>query len=207
MPKTPSKPTKKTRKPAAKKPARKRPAGRPAKGVRKKSGGSSAKPRVPAPRTSPPRAIRRAGLTRKPKIAVVPPGHQVAVAELLAPAAPARDESLETVMIAVEAAREKQARNMLLLDLRSMADFTDFFFICSGTNPRQVQAICDEIDIKMKQAGLRTTHTEGYNHAEWVLLDYVDFVAHVFTEQAREYYDLERLWKSADRVPLGEQEG
>ena len=107
-------------------------------------------------------------------------------------------------MIAAEAAREKKAKNMLMLDLHGLTDFTDYFFICSGTNPRQVQAICDEIDLKMRQAGLRPTHTEGYNHAEWVLLDYVDFVAHVFTEQAREYYDLERLWRTANRIPLGE---
>jgi ribosome-associated protein len=115
------------------------------------------------------------------------------------------DESLQNAMIAVEAARSKLAKNMLLLDLRGMADFTDFFFICSGTNPRQVQAICDEIDTTMKKAGLRTAHTEGYNHAEWVLLDYVDFVAHIFTEQARDYYDLERLWRTADRVPLDDE--
>ena len=98
----------------------------------------------------------------------------------------------------------KLAKDMLLLDLRELADFTDYFFICSGTNPRQVQAICDEIDLRMKQLGLRATHTEGYNHAEWVLLDYVDFVAHIFTEAAREYYDLERLWADVPQIAWAE---
>ena len=115
-------------------------------------------------------------------------------------------DSLETMLLAAAAAREKKARRMLLLDLRALADFTDYFFICSGTNSRQVQAICDEIDTRMRQAGLRLAHIEGYNHAEWVLLDYVDFVAHVFTEQAREYYDLERLWRTARRIPLAEDD-
>lgn len=147
---------------------------------------------APRPRSAAPRAAA----TRKPKAVTPPPVDQV-----LAKTPP---ESLANAMIAVEAARSKLARNMLLLDLRDRTDFTDYFFICSGTNPRQVQAICDEIDLKMKQAGLRTAHTEGYNHAEWVLLDYVDFVAHIFTEAARQYYDLERLWRTADRIPVGD---
>lgn len=169
----------------------------------KKAATAAGKPR--ASRTDAPRSrgtgarpTSRPVAVRKPKI-VAPP-----VEEVLAQPAP--PESLQNVLIAVEAARAKLAKNLLLLDLRSMADFTDYFFLCSGTNPRQVQAICDEIDMRMKKAGLRTTHTEGYNHAEWVLLDYVDFVAHIFTDAAREYYDLERLWRTADRVPLGEGE-
>ena len=72
--------------------------------------------------------------------------------------------------------------------------------MCSGTNPRQIQAIADEVELRLKKAGQYPAHTEGYKQAEWVLLDYVDFVVHVFSEQARRFYDLERLWKSARRM-------
>ena len=76
--------------------------------------------------------------------------------------------------------------------------------VCSGTNPRQIQAIADAVDERLEALGLRPTHTEGYKQAEWVLLDYVDFVVHVFSEKARGYYDLERLWKSAKRMEPAE---
>jgi ribosome-associated protein len=82
--------------------------------------------------------------------------------------------------------------------------FTDYFVLCSGTNPRQVQAIADEVELRLKKAGLRPTHVEGYSQAEWVLVDYVDFVVHVFSEKARKFYDLERLWKSARRLEPGD---
>jgi ribosome-associated protein len=72
--------------------------------------------------------------------------------------------------------------------------------LCSGTNPRQVQAIADEVELQLKKMDLRPTHVEGYKQAEWVLIDYVDFVVHVFSEKARKFYDLERLWKSAKRL-------
>jgi ribosome-associated protein len=72
--------------------------------------------------------------------------------------------------------------------------------VCSGTNPRQVQAISDEVEVRLEKAGMRPAHVEGYKQAEWVLLDYVDFVVHVFSQKARSYYDLERLWKSAKRL-------
>jgi len=78
--------------------------------------------------------------------------------------------------------------------------FTDYFVVCSGTNPRQVQAIADAVDERLEGLGIRTAHKEGYKQAEWVLLDYVDFVVHIFTENARQYYDLERLWKSATKL-------
>src|SRR5262249_25652291 len=70
----------------------------------------------------------------------------------------------------------------------------------SGTNPRQIQAISDEVELRLKREGLYPSHTEGYRQAEWVLLDYVDFVVHIFAEKARRYYELERLWKSAKRL-------
>ena len=81
---------------------------------------------------------------------------------------------------------------------------TDYFVLCSGTNPRQVQAIADEVELRLKSAGLRPNNVEGYKQAEWVLLDYVDFVVHVFSEKARKFYDLERLWKTAKRLEPGD---
>ena len=92
---------------------------------------------------------------------------------------------------------------MLELDQTSGA-FTDYFVMCSGTNPRQVQAISDEVELRLKRGGNYPNNIEGYKQAEWVLIDYVDFVVHIFSEQARKYYDLERLWKSAKKVELAE---
>lgn len=102
---------------------------------------------------------------------------------------------------AIRACQEKKAEEISILELeQGSGAFTDYFVVCSGTNPRQVQAISDEVEQRLEAAGLRTTHVEGYKQAEWVLLDYVDFVVHVFSEKARKYYDLERLWKSAKKL-------
>jgi len=107
------------------------------------------------------------------------------------------------VLEAVEAAREKKAEHIVVLELKEVAGFTDYFLICSGASSRQIQAISDEIERRLARHGLRPAHIEGYNHAEWVLMDYLDFVVHVFSEQSRLFYDLERLWKTARRMPLG----
>jgi ribosome-associated protein len=102
---------------------------------------------------------------------------------------------------AISACQEKKAEEITILELeKDSGAFTDYFLLCSGTNPRQIQAIADEVEERLKRAGLRPTHVEGYKQAEWVLIDYVDFVVHVFSEKARRYYDLERLWKSARRM-------
>jgi ribosome-associated protein len=102
---------------------------------------------------------------------------------------------------AIHACQEKKAEAITILELeKDTGAFTDYFLVCSGTNPRQIQAIADEVELRLKQDGLRPAHTEGYRQAEWVLLDYVDFVVHIFSEQARRFYDLERLWKSARRM-------
>jgi ribosome-associated protein len=102
---------------------------------------------------------------------------------------------------AITACQEKKAEEITILELeQGSGAFTDYFLVCSGTNPRQVQAIADEVELRLKKAGQYPAHSEGYKQAEWVLLDYVDFVVHVFSEQARRFYDLERLWKSAHRV-------
>lgn len=106
---------------------------------------------------------------------------------------------------AISACRDKKAEAITLLQLeKGSGAFTDYFVVCSGTNPRQIQAISDEVEERLENTGLRPTHVEGYKQAEWVLLDYVDFVVHVFSEKARRYYDLERLWKSAKRMEASE---
>lgn len=106
---------------------------------------------------------------------------------------------------AINACQEKKAEEITILELeKGSGAFTDYFVVCSGTNPRQIQAISNEVEERLEKAGLRPTHVEGYKQAEWVLLDYVDFVVHVFSDKARKYYDLERLWKSAKRLEPGE---
>lgn len=118
-------------------------------------------------------------------------------------------ESLdETVQLAVKCVDEKKGIGIVVLDLREIASFTEFFVIASGANQRQVQAIADEIDEQLKkQMGTRAVRIEGYNSAEWVLVDYGDFVVHIFDKEARDYYDLERLWRDAGRVTLPERFG
>jgi len=101
---------------------------------------------------------------------------------------------------AVQAAEAKKAEDIAVLEMdKASGAFTDYFVICSGSNPRQIQAISDEVEERLGKAGVRPTHVEGYSQAEWVLLDYVDFVVHVFSPKARNFYNLERLWKSAKR--------
>jgi ribosome-associated protein len=108
----------------------------------------------------------------------------------------------ERILMAIDAAAEKKALNSVLLDLREIASFTDYFLITSGSNERQVQAISDEIVDKLKKSGSPVIRVEGYKTAEWILLDYGDFVVHVFAEKARAFYDLERLWREARQVEL-----
>ncbi|MFZ0735171.1 MAG: ribosome silencing factor [Candidatus Sulfotelmatobacter sp.] len=116
-----------------------------------------------------------------------------------------KNELKQQVAAAIQACLEKKAEELTILEMeKGSGAFTDYFVLCSGTNPRQVQAIADEVELQLKNAGLRPTHVEGYNQADWVLLDYVDFVVHVFSEKARKFYDLERLWKSAKRLEPGD---
>ena|SRR5258708_1364809 len=104
---------------------------------------------------------------------------------------------------AVRAVESKKGEDIVILEMdKASGAFTDYFVVCTGTNPRQVQAISDEITRTLGPAGVRPNNIEGYNQAEWVLLDYVDFVVHIFSERARKFYDLERLWKSARRQSL-----
>jgi len=102
---------------------------------------------------------------------------------------------------AIAACQDKKAEEISILEMeKASGAFTDYFVVCSGTNPRQIQAIADEVEERLEEAGLRPNSIEGYKQAEWVLLDYIDFVVHVFSEKARRYYDLERLWKMAKRL-------
>jgi ribosome-associated protein len=112
-----------------------------------------------------------------------------------------KNELKAQITAAIQACLEKKAEELTILEMeKGSGAFTDYFVLCSGTNPRQVQAIADEVELRLKSAGLRPSHVEGYNQAEWVLVDYVDFVVHVFSEKARKFYDLERLWKTAKRL-------
>ncbi len=118
---------------------------------------------------------------------------------------PKKSELQRQVADAIAAAEEKKAEDVTVLELdKASGGFTDYFVICSGSNPRQIQAISDEVEQRLSRAGLRPTHIEGYKQADWVLLDYVDFVVHVFSQKARNFYNLERLWKSAKQLTPGE---
>lgn len=109
------------------------------------------------------------------------------------------------VLSALRACENKKAADITLLELeKGTSAFTDFFVICSGSNPRQMQAISDEVEEQLAKSGNRPLHVEGYKQADWILLDYVDFVVHIFSENTRKFYDLERLWKSARRIPSDE---
>jgi ribosome-associated protein len=115
------------------------------------------------------------------------------------------NETKRQVSEAITACQDKKAEELTILELeKGSGAFTDYFVICSGTNPRQIQAIADEVELRLKRAGLYPLNVEGYRQAEWVLLDYADFVVHIFAEKARRYYELERLWKSAKRLEPAE---
>lgn len=111
-------------------------------------------------------------------------------------------EPEDLVMIAAHAASEKKATDRVLLDLRKIASFTEFFLICTGASTRQVQAISNAIEETLRKDGKRPLHIEGYSSAEWILLDYGDFIVHIFSPASRRFYDLERLWRDAPRVEV-----
>src|SRR6201992_1048492 len=110
-------------------------------------------------------------------------------------------ETRQHVARVVKAIESKKGEDIVILEMdKNSGAFTDYFIVCSGTNPRQLQAIADDVQKQMEEIGQRPNSMEGYNQAEWVLLDYVDFVLHIFSERARKFYDLERLWKSARKL-------
>jgi ribosome-associated protein len=110
----------------------------------------------------------------------------------------------EQIQQAATAARDKKAVDLAVLDVRGVSTFTDYFVICSGQNVRQVRAIADAVEETLRRSHARPAHVEGYDRADWVLLDYFDFIVHVFTPVTREFYALERLWGSAERVAVPE---
>jgi ribosome-associated protein len=107
---------------------------------------------------------------------------------------------------AVRAALDKKAADVVVLDLRGTPAFTDFFVLCSGQSQRQVKAIADGVEDALRTAKVRPSHVEGYERAEWVLMDYFTFIVHVFTPQTRTFYSLERLWGDAERIEVSDEE-
>jgi ribosome-associated protein len=115
---------------------------------------------------------------------------------------PIDQQIFEQVQIAVAAADDKKATDLLVLRLAELTEFTDYFILCTGNTARQTQAIADAVTEKLKAVKMRPLHTEGYNNGEWILLDYGVFVVHIFTPESRRFYDLERLWRDAEKVPV-----
>lgn len=116
------------------------------------------------------------------------------------------DSLPQGVRLAVEAAQNKKASGITVLDLSGVSAFTDFFVICTGFSTPQVQAICTEIEEQLEKHMRRSPrHREGYSSAEWALLDFGGFIVHVFSEQARRYYDLERLWRSSPKLEIPDE--
>ena len=110
--------------------------------------------------------------------------------------------TMEKLRIALRAVDDKQAQDIVVLDISGIAAFASYFLLCSGDSSRQIQAIVDEVEFKLREEKIRPTHIEGYRNAEWVLMDYLDFVVHVFDDKARRFYDLERLWRESRRRDL-----
>jgi len=115
-----------------------------------------------------------------------------------------KDSLQPGLRVAIAAAQEKQAAEITLLDFQGLGAFTDGFLLCTGFSARQVDAICEEIEQQLAKIGIRLQHREGKGDAEWMLLDFGNFLVHVFTERARHYYDLERLWRAAHRIDFTE---
>ncbi|MCX6546301.1 MAG: ribosome silencing factor [Acidobacteria bacterium] len=108
----------------------------------------------------------------------------------------------DAVLLAARAAYAKKATDVVVLNLGKVSAFTDYFLICTGQHPRQVKAIAEAIEVALAAAGTRPADVEGYDRSDWILLDYFDFVVHVFTADQRRFYGLERLWGSADFTPV-----
>jgi ribosome-associated protein len=106
----------------------------------------------------------------------------------------------DALKIALNAADAKKASDLVALDISEIASFASFFLLCTGDSSRQMQAIADEVEQRLKANGIRPSHVEGYQNAEWILMDYMDLVVHIFSKNARTYYDLERLWRDGKRL-------
>jgi ribosome-associated protein len=106
----------------------------------------------------------------------------------------------EALKIAVNAADDKKAHDLVILDISRIASFANHFLLCTGDSSRQMQAIADEVEKRLKATGVRPSHMEGYQNSEWILMDYMDLVIHIFSKNARAFYDLERLWRDAKKM-------
>ena len=157
--------------------------------TRGKAGAGS---RAARPRTSTPKAPASRATANKASKPVKP----------VAERAPRPAKVPADVKAAMDAALDKKAIDPVLLDLRQASAFTDFFLIFTGSNLRQVQAIADGIEETLKKRGTRPALIEGSKRAEWVLIDYFDFIVHIFTPATREFYSLERLWGDAERIEV-----
>ncbi len=107
---------------------------------------------------------------------------------------------IEALKIAVNAADDKKAHDLVALDISEIASFASYFLLCTGDSSRQMQAIADEVEKRLKASGIRPSHVEGYQNSEWILMDYIDLVVHIFSKSARAYYDLERLWRDGKKL-------
>ena len=145
---------------------------------------------------------RGAGVPRKRVTAADVSGAEGSVPSV-APRPVKRSKKLPAdVARAVQSALDKKAQDVVVLDLRNTPAFTDFFILCSGLNSRQVKAIADSVDETLRGLKMRPAHTEGYDRAEWILMDYFSFIVHVFTPQTRAFYALERLWGDAEKIEM-----
>lgn len=115
---------------------------------------------------------------------------------------PAINRLPATIKTVIDAALDRKAMDVVVLDLRRAHGFTDYFVICSGTNPRQIKAIADAVETSLNTQKMRPNHIEGYERAEWVLIDCFDFIVHIFNLETRTFYALERLWGNADRIEV-----
>jgi ribosome-associated protein len=107
---------------------------------------------------------------------------------------------IDALKIAINAADDKKAYDLVALDISEIASFANYFLFCTGDSSRQIQAIADEVEQQLKKSGIRPAHVEGYKNAEWILMDYLDLVIHIFSKNARAYYDLERLWRDGKKL-------
>jgi ribosome-associated protein len=107
---------------------------------------------------------------------------------------------IDALKIAVNAADDKKAYDLVALDISEIASFANYFLLCTGDSSRQMQAIAEEVEERLKAFGIRPSHVEGFQNAEWILMDYIDLVIHIFSKNARAYYDLERLWRDGKKL-------
>ena len=107
---------------------------------------------------------------------------------------------MDALKIALKAADDKKAQDILALDISKIASFASYFLFCTGDSSRQMQAIADEIQKQLKKSGIQSSHIEGYSNSEWILMDYFDLVIHIFSKEARAFYDLERLWRDGKKL-------